>query len=515
MIDDGFRPQRSWRANLALNTFVVPKLVRATVEGVYSLNLHQQSPLDLNFGAVERFSLPDEAARPVFVGPSSIVPATGALTSRDSRRDPQFATVTSLGSDLRSTTRQLVLTIFPAPGDQLGRFTHWQAAYVYQRVNEQTRGFNGSTDGDPLHVDWARGPLDVRHQFTVSVSTRVGSLLSVATTARFASGMPFTPMVSGDINGDGFTNDRAFVFSPQTADSAVASGMHRLVAESSDRVRACLGRQVGHVAAKGSCEGPWTATMNALVNLNPERLGWQNRAQISLSLTNVPAGLDALLHGASRLHGWGQPAASDPTLLFVRGFDASANRYRYEVNSRFGDTRPSRTSVRSPFLVTLEARVQLGRDYTRQAIEQTLAPGRTRKGDKLTEGQLKQRLASAVYNPVRGLLQAKDSLSVLTNEQLRALTQLDRLVTVREDSVVTPVARYLASLPVRYNETEVHNRILAMAGALFDIVVDGMRTARGIFTPEQIAEFPPFLRASFDIKRLMSARPTAGFDVDY
>src|SRR4029453_14393249 len=240
------------------------------------------------------------------------------------------------------------------------------------------------------------------------------------------------------------------------ADSAAGSGMRRLVAESTDRVRACLQRQGGQVAPKGRWGGPGTATMNALVNVNPERLGWQNRAQISLSLTNVPAGLDALLHGSSRLHGWGQPAASDPTLLYVRGFDASANRFRYEVNSPFGDARPSRTSLRSPFLVTLEARVQLGRDYTRQAIEQTLAPGRTRKGDKLTESQLKQRLVTAVYNPVRGLLQAKDSLSVLTNEQLRALTQLDRLVSVREDSVVAPLARYLASLPVRYNETEVH-----------------------------------------------------------
>jgi hypothetical protein len=36
-----------------------------------------------------------------------------------------------------------------------------------------------------------------------------------------------------------------------------------------------------------------------------------------------------------------------------------------------------------------------------------------------------------------------------------------------------------------------------------------------IFTPEQINEFPPLLRASFDIRRLMAAKPTAGFPVDY
>jgi len=255
--------------------------------------------------------------------------------------------------------------------------------------------------------------------------------------------------------------------------------------------------------------------MNAMLILNPERLGLQNRTQLSLSLTNIPAGLDALLHGTSRLQGWGQPSASDPTLLLVRGFDPATNRFRYEVNPRFGDTRVSRTGVRSPFLLTLEARVQLGRDFTRQEVEQTLAPGRTKPGEKLTLPELKQRLLGAVFNPVRGLLRAKDSLSILTNDQLRALTLLDRQVNLREDSVVTPVATSLAALPSSYSESEVIQRIFEMQLRLFDIVVDGMREARNIFTPDQINEFPPFLRASFDINRLMSAKPTKGFNPDW
>src|SRR5678815_2656027 len=109
-----------------------------------------------------------------------------------------------------------------------------------------------------------------------------------------------------------------------------------------------------------------------------------------------------------------------------RGFDPSTNKFKYEVNPRFGDTRVSRSGVRNPFLITLEARVQLGRDFTRQAIDQTLGPGRTRPGDRLNAQQLKNRLLTSVFNPVRGLLQAKDSLSILTSDQLKALTQLDR-----------------------------------------------------------------------------------------
>jgi hypothetical protein len=95
------------------------------------------------------------------------------------------------------------------------------------------------------------------------------------------------------------------------------------------------------------------------------------------------------------------------------------------------------------------------------------------------------------------------------------LTALDRRVSLKEDSIATPVAQYLAQLPRDYSEPEVLRRVLEMGGRLFDIVVDGMREARNIFTPEQINEFPPMLRASFDIKRLMAAKPSAGFSPDY
>jgi hypothetical protein len=130
----------------------------------------------------------------------------------------------------------------------------------------------------------------------------------------------------------------------------------------------------------------------------------------------------------------------------------------------------------------------------------------------LTVPELKQRLLTAVYNPVRGLLQAKDSLTILTNSQFAALVALDHTVTAKQDSIVTPVAQYLAALPVAYSEQEVLSRVLVMMNQLFDVVVEGMRAARDVFTAEQINEFPPLLRSSFDIQRLLSARPTAGFD---
>src|SRR6185295_16559011 len=97
---------------------------------------------------------------------------------------------------------------------------------------------------------------------------------------------PFTPLVGGDINGDGLANDRAFVFGQSSGDPAFNNAMTALLDDASPKVRKCLTRQAGRIAGRNSCEGPWSATMNAILVLNPAKLGMSNRTQLSLSLTN-------------------------------------------------------------------------------------------------------------------------------------------------------------------------------------------------------------------------------------
>jgi len=319
--------------------------------------------------------------------------------------------------------------------------------------------------------------------------------------------------VAGDVNGDGFWNDRAFVFGPAQADDNGRAGMNALLAGAPARIRECLTRQLGRIVGRNSCEGPWTTTWNAAAVLNPQRLGWENRVQLSLSFTNVLAGLDQALHGDSRLRGWGEPGAVDPTLLTVRGFDAAESRYRYAVNPLFGSTRGTLPTVRRPFSVTLEARVELGRDLTAQAVDQLIA---VRKSGRVTLDRLKGELLQSVFNPVRGLVQARDSLTAITSEQVRALSVLERRVTAEQDAIVTPLARQLLAGELdRAGTGRVVGAVLDVERRLFDAVVRGMRDARELFTPEQIDEFPPALRASFDIARLQAARPVRGFEPNY
>jgi hypothetical protein len=508
LIAPDFAAQRSWRGNFAVSGPFLTKWVVVGVEGIYSRNLHQQSPLDLNFSGQPKFFLTGEESRPVYAAETSIVPATGAVTNRDSRAFSQFGSVTELTSNLVSESKQVIFSLTPL--QFLPGFT-WNVNYVLQSVREQSRGFGGTTRGDPLTVEWSRSSMDARHQINASITLRAADLFSFSVWSRFSSGAPFTPVVAGDINGDGFVNDRAFVFKTTASDSAVRAGMNQLLATAPKRIRSCLTTQIGHIAARNSCEGPWTATTNAVVTLNPQKLGMQNRVTLTLQMANVPAGLDQLLHGSSHLQGWGQASFSDPSLLTVSGFDQSQGAYRYQVNQRFGDTRLTRTALRAPFLITLDARVQLGHLFVTQAVDQAMAPGRTRPNERLTSAQLKQRAMQSVFNPLQQLLAAKDSMTILTRAQLQQLTALQRKLGAQTDSIWDPVVEYLSKQPKDYDRHAVLDTVYQAQLKMFDRIVMAMREVKDILTAEQIRELPPFMLLAFDEKSLMLAKPTLAF----
>src|SRR5207247_9616699 len=140
------------------------------------------------------------------------------------------------------------------------------------------------------------------------------------------------PMVAGEINGDGYANDRAFIFRPTVSDTTIASGMQALLSSGSRSARDCLSKQLGHIAGRFSCEGPWTSTANMSFTFNPLKVRMPQRATLSFNVSNPLGAADLLLHGESKLHGWGQQATPDQALLYVRGFDPASQRYRYEVN---------------------------------------------------------------------------------------------------------------------------------------------------------------------------------------
>ncbi|OYV67967.1 MAG: hypothetical protein B7Z72_08915, partial [Gemmatimonadetes bacterium 21-71-4] len=105
---------------------------------------------------------------------------------------------------------------------------------------------------------------------------------------------------------------------------------------------------------------PWRTTFDLQLNLTPNVLGLHRRLTLSVTAVNTMAGLDAALHGMDHLRGWGQYARTDDHLLFVNGFDASTQQFRYQVNQHFGSSSLSQSPFRSPFLLQLQARFAVG-----------------------------------------------------------------------------------------------------------------------------------------------------------
>src|SRR5262249_26851154 len=128
----------------------------------------------------------------------------------------------------------------------------------------QFRGFGfgqGGTAGDPLRVEWGEAAFNSRHYISYSLRYTVFDFLTINWSGQVRSGTRFTPMVSGDVNGDGNRNDRAFLFAPSaTTDTAIANGMQALLANGSKSARDCLSGQLGRIAAPNSCLGPWTTS---------------------------------------------------------------------------------------------------------------------------------------------------------------------------------------------------------------------------------------------------------------
>src|SRR5436309_1888837 len=108
VFDPGYGAPRAWRASLGLQQRLFGAYT-ASVDASYARGVSQYGFRDLNLVSAPRFTLPDEANRPVYVPADSIVPTSGALSVLNSRVNPQFGQVLAISSDLRSDTRQMTI----------------------------------------------------------------------------------------------------------------------------------------------------------------------------------------------------------------------------------------------------------------------------------------------------------------------------------------------------------------------------------------------------------------------
>jgi hypothetical protein len=263
--------------------------------------------------------------------------------------------------------------------------------------------------------------------------------------------------------------------------------MRRLLDGSSASTRSCLERQLGTIAGRNSCASPWSAVLNASL-LFGHPIPGARRARVAVSAFNVLAGVDQLLHG-SDLKGWGASPLPDPVLLRVRGFDPTQQRFQYDVNGRFGSIRQSAVLSRTPFRLTLDVSVDLGRSPAAQRLEQNLRIRPALVGTRAPVDTIRKRYLAGFQDIYGGLLRMSDSLALSAN-QIERIEHRRPLLLARADTIYTRLATYLAALPNGFDSESAVVQVNAATDDAWRAIADEVPFLKELLSKGQIRRLP-------------------------
>ncbi|HEY4133401.1 MAG TPA: carboxypeptidase-like regulatory domain-containing protein [Gemmatimonadaceae bacterium] len=506
LFDRSYRQPRSLRGAADWSGPVLDNRFVLGLQTIISSGLDQSGQYDINLDSTPRFNLSNEANRPIYVDPSAIVAMTGAVGISGSRVSNSFQHVWATRSGLEVPSKQFNINVKPITANP---YLHWEATYNLLDAHETFTGFT-STAGNPFDVESGRSLQGGRHTVYMRwYDLPIHDLVYVSAYVRFMSGAHFTPLVANDINGDGMINDRAFIADPASVgDSTLRAGMQSLLASGPSSVRDCLRRQVNALSSRGSCQTGWTTNAMLALKFNPQKIGLPKRASLTLTVSNPIALTDLALHGSNNLRGWGQDIPPDQNLLFVRGFDATTKQFKYEVNQRFGSTRPQQSSVYALPFLSLGLSIDIGVARERQLLTQRLDVGRRDSSTKATSIMLAGFGLQSLPNPMRLILAQSDSLK-LTRAQADSLADLSKAYAAFADSVWMPVGRYLAALPDNYSTGDAFSRYSAARAKTVDYLLMMLPQVKSVLTPAQTRRLPPLVANYLDERVLKFLRTSS------
>jgi len=229
----------------------------------------------------------------------------------------------------------------------------------------------------------------------------------------------------------------------------------------------------------------------------------------SINFANPLGGLDQLLHGSDHLHGWGTSPLPDPVLYSVQGFDAATNRFQYTVNDRFGSTRPSQNTLRAPFRVTLDFRLELGRPVRQQEFARFLQMD-ARRGNaaRAPADSLRERLLDAKVVDIYSFIgNMRDSL-LLSREQVDSLQRLQANYHPRAEAVWQEIADdiYRRTSAGEYDVNAMVRRVDEVDRRAWVVLRAELPKIRAILTPAQLELADILLKPYAESDRRMPPR---------
>jgi hypothetical protein len=350
-----FAIPQTFKANLGYERVLGP--YRISVDGLFSQTSKLYTVRNINLRDPQ-FALDAEGGRRIFVPAASFDPANAA--GPDRLRNTDFANIYVNYNDGLARSYAGTFEVdrrFDNGNAITGSYTLTRAydnssfscctsneGFTSQRYGALGPNFIGDV-GDE-NGGWGPSNFQRNHTFVLTGLVRLPWAIRVSTIARFESGTPWGPEVSGDLNGDGVRfNDRPFVFRPEDLPVYVAPtatnpdsivGLNRSRYASYLSKYECVGKYVGRLVPRNSCRQPWFNRVDVSVRKSLETLTGQH-AELSVDLFNV-------LNGINK--NWGRYEAvqtSNRNLLVAQSFDQSTGEIQYTVPapgaSGFGEAR--------------------------------------------------------------------------------------------------------------------------------------------------------------------------------
>lgn len=246
ILPDAYRPPVSFRASAGL-TRVLGNGMAAHVSGTYRQTRNLPRAADLNLWVDPLFE--DQHGRPVF----GVLQQVGGLIAAEpgsNRRFGGFDHVLGINTDAESKYTALSVTLERATAEGV----NFVAAYTYSQTKDDWFGAAQSAWtpqvaprlGESL-ANWHDGTsdFDVPHRAALAVDVPIYAGARLGAVYRYESGAPFTPIMANgvDVNGDGYSNDPAFIDDQVEGVSALASKW------------GCLRSANGQFAERNSCRG--------------------------------------------------------------------------------------------------------------------------------------------------------------------------------------------------------------------------------------------------------------------
>jgi hypothetical protein len=477
LISSSYDTPRSWRASLDWSTNL-PKNLLFRAGTLVTYDLSQPGTVDANFSGAKKLTLANEGSRPVYVSALGIDQTSGAVSPSESRVSTNYGRVATRVSDLRGYGGQVTLGLSPDVFKFRTRYSFYSSLnYTLQATRRQFRGFDGAALGDPRVKEWAANGNDARHVIVLTGGIGHPKTGTFTLFTRFQSGLPYTPLVQGDVNGDGRGGDRAFIPDPsKVSDASLASQMRSLLDNTSGNARDCLEANLGKSAGRNSCRASWTQSLN-LQWRPPMPQKWGGRVVPNVYLQNIL--------GRSN-------STPDAILLIPKGFDRGSSQFKYDVNPRFGKIS-SRSIARDPFRIVIDFSLNLSTNFDLQTLRRAVEPVKgsagwqRRSADSLTAFYLEN--TSSIH---KLLLSESDSL-FLTKPQVKALQSADSVFSERVRAIYVPLGQFLERSNGVVGKAELDS-VKATSRKYWEIFWEQPEVAGAIVTPTQRELMPMFGR---------------------